>query len=63
MAVGDLSTAAIDTNGTIYVGSDDKYLYAIKNNGSLKWRYRTSGSISSSPVGSFQITGNLRVKA
>ena len=44
------SSPAIDTEGTIYVGSDDGYLYAINPNGNLKWRYQTGGMVSSSPA-------------
>jgi outer membrane protein assembly factor BamB/type II secretory pathway pseudopilin PulG len=52
------SSAAIDDGGTpgnksddtIYIGSDDHYLYAIRANGTLKWRYQTNGQIVSSPV-------------
>ncbi|MEO0080493.1 MAG: PQQ-binding-like beta-propeller repeat protein, partial [candidate division WOR-3 bacterium] len=31
-------------------GSDDGYLYAIKPDGKLRWRYRTEGPIYSSPA-------------
>lgn len=44
------SSPAIDTNGTIYIGSQDSCLYAINPDGSLKWRFKTSGGISSSPA-------------
>ena len=45
------SSPAIGSDGTIYVGSDDGYLYAINPDGSLKWRFKTDGEkITSSPV-------------
>jgi len=46
------STPAISDDGsTVYVGSDDGYLYAIDTvNGSLKWRSDTGGKVRSSPV-------------
>jgi outer membrane protein assembly factor BamB len=44
------SSPAIDNNGTIYIGSQDSYLYAINPNGTLKWKYETDGRIYSSPA-------------
>ncbi len=44
------SSPAIGSDGTIYVGSYDGYLYAINPDGTLKWRYRTGGLIHSSPA-------------
>ena len=35
------SSPAIGVNGTIYVGSDDCYLYAINPDGTLKWKFQT----------------------
>ena len=46
----DFSSPAIGSDGTVYVGSADDYLYAINNNGTLKWRYKTNGPIESSPA-------------
>ena len=43
------SSPAIAPDGTIYVGSTDSSLYAIKPDGTLKWRYKTGGSVLSSP--------------
>jgi len=40
----------IGTNGTIYFGSFDKYLYALNLDGSLKWRFKTGHWIWSSPA-------------
>ena len=37
---------SIGSDGTIYVGSFDNYLYAIYPNGSLKWNYKTRKTIS-----------------
>ncbi len=45
------SSPAICSDGTIYMGSADSYLYAINPDGSLKWwYYETGGSILSSPA-------------
>jgi len=44
------SSPAIASDGTVYVGSDDHYLYAINPDGSLKWKYRTGSWIESSPA-------------
>ena len=44
------SSPAIGVDGTVYVGSQDYYLYAINPDGTLKWRYRTGSSIQTSPA-------------
>ncbi|MBI4713426.1 MAG: PQQ-binding-like beta-propeller repeat protein [Planctomycetes bacterium] len=44
------SSAAIGSDGTIYVGSRDKKLYAINPDGTLKWSYSTGDEIYSSPA-------------
>lgn len=48
------TSPAIDFDGSIYIGSDDGYLYALSREGSLRWRFKTGGPIRSSPA----ITGN-----
>ncbi len=40
----------IGFDGTIYVGSCDKRLYAIYSNGLLKWQYETVSEVVSSPA-------------
>jgi len=45
-----LSSPAIGSDGIIYVGSGDGYLYAINPDGTLKWKYRAWGSVDSSPA-------------
>jgi outer membrane protein assembly factor BamB len=45
-----LSTPAVDTDGTTYVGSIDHHLYAVAADGRMRWDYRSGGEISSSPV-------------
>ncbi len=42
------SSPAIGTDGTIYVGSSDKKLYALKPDGTLKCSYTTGGTVRSS---------------
>jgi len=51
-AIGDQihSSPAIASDGTIYIGSDDRYLYAINPNGTLKWKFKTGNGIYSSPA-------------
>ena len=44
------SSPAIGTDGTVYVGSYDSYLYAINPSGELKWRYKIWGWVFSSPA-------------
>jgi outer membrane protein assembly factor BamB len=41
---GGYSSPAIDTDGTLYIGSSDGYLYAINPNGTMKWRFYTGGN-------------------
>ena len=41
---------AIGIDGTIYVGSDDGYLYAINPDGTLKWKFKTGNQIWSAPA-------------
>jgi len=45
-----LSSPAIGSDGTIYVGSYDNYLYAINPDGTLKWRFKTGWAVHSSPA-------------
>src|SRR5512136_711175 len=44
------SSPAIDKDGTIYIGSNNWYFYAINSDGTEKWRFKTGGGISSSPA-------------
>ncbi|SDH76495.1 Outer membrane protein assembly factor BamB, contains PQQ-like beta-propeller repeat [Fervidobacterium changbaicum] len=41
---------AIGSDGTIYVGSYDNYLYAINPDGTQKWKFKTGGYVYSSPA-------------
>ena len=45
-----ISSPAIGPDGTIYVGSNDKKLYAINPNGTRKWAFSTGGVVKSSPA-------------
>ncbi|MBF0519447.1 MAG: PQQ-binding-like beta-propeller repeat protein [Nitrospirae bacterium] len=36
----------IGGDGTVYIGSRDTYVYAVNPDGTLKWKYKTSGSIA-----------------
>jgi len=44
------SSPAIGSDGTIYVGSNDGYLYAINPDGTLKWKFETDDEVCSSPA-------------
>jgi len=44
------TSPALDSNGVIYVGSDDTKLYAINPDGSKKWEFETGNKILSSPA-------------
>ncbi len=50
--IGNLvsSSPAIGSDGTIYVGSRDNYIYALNADGSLKWKYQTGNWVESSPA-------------
>lgn len=43
------SSPAVDSNGNIYIGSDDGCLYAYTLDGVKKWGFRTGSSIIASP--------------
>ncbi len=51
-----ISSPAINFDGTIYVGSDDKKLYAIHPNGTKKWNFMTDSPVYSSPAIGFDGT-------
>ncbi len=44
------SQPAVGADGTLYVGSQDKNVYAIAANGALKWSFATGDQILSSPA-------------
>lgn len=44
------STPAIDDDGTVYVGSQDDYLYAIAPDGRMRWRYHAHDDVDGSPA-------------
>lgn len=44
------SSPAISPDGTIYIGSGDKNLYALNPDGTLKWTGVTQGSVYTSPA-------------
>lgn len=45
-----LSSPAIGSDGTLYIGSQDKHLYAVAPNGALRWRFLTGDWVDASPV-------------
>jgi outer membrane protein assembly factor BamB len=50
VSASNYSSPAIGPDGTIYVGSQDDYLYAVNSDGTLKWRLQTGGVVRSSPA-------------
>ena len=44
------SSPSLGTDGTVYVGSNDNYLYAITSSGTLKWRYLTGDYVWANPT-------------
>ncbi len=45
------SSPSVGADGTIYVGSDDRKLHAVRPNGTLLWSRATGGMVTSSPAG------------
>jgi outer membrane protein assembly factor BamB len=41
---------AIGHDGTVYIGSQDSYMYAFDQNGNIKWKFQTGDEINSSAV-------------
>jgi serine/threonine protein kinase len=47
----EVSSSPVVANGVVYVGSDDKYVYAIDAaTGLAKWTFRTEGKVTTAPV-------------
>ena len=53
------SSPAIGADGTIYVGSRDKKLYAFNPDGNVKWIFETGDAIESSP--SIDVDGTIYI--
>ena len=47
---GIFSPPTVGADGTIYVGSDDHYLYALNPDGSCKWSFEAEHWVRTSPV-------------
>jgi eukaryotic-like serine/threonine-protein kinase len=47
---GVRASPAIDADGTIYFGSEDKKVYAIKSDGTKKWELVTGGAAQSPAI-------------
>jgi len=65
---GEISSSpAIGSDGTIYVGSADKYFYAISPNGTMKWKLGIGDGAGSSPAigsdGTIYVGGNINLYA
>jgi outer membrane protein assembly factor BamB len=45
-----ISSPAIAPDGTVYGGSTDHFLYALKSDGTVKWRFETGGDLYASPA-------------
>ena len=62
------SSPAIASDGTIYVGSNDRKLYAVKPDGTKKWEFETGDRVQSSPAvdsdgGPWSFTGTAQRRA
>ena len=44
------SSPVVDSNGVIYFGTDNGYLYALESTGRPKWQYKTDGIVRSTPA-------------
>ena len=44
------ASPVIGSDGTIYFGSADKYIYALNSNGTEKWRFLTDGMVGSAAI-------------
>ncbi|MFA4953892.1 MAG: PQQ-binding-like beta-propeller repeat protein [Patescibacteria group bacterium] len=45
-----ISSPAIASDGTVYLGSYDSYFYAVNPDGTLRWRYQTGSAVFASPA-------------
>ena len=45
------SSPALGADGTIYVGSTDKNLYAVDVAGAMKWKYETGSYVAETGAG------------
>ncbi len=45
-----VSSPAVSSDGTVYVGSHDNKLHAVNPDGTFKWEYTTGGDVRSSPA-------------
>jgi len=43
------SAPAVSKEGTIYIGSNNNYLYALNPDGTLRWKFETGDGIFASP--------------
>ena len=44
------ATATVDPHGGIYFGSVNEYLYALRENGKLKWQFDAGGWVDNAPI-------------
>ncbi len=47
----EVNSSPVVTSDTVYVGSEDGFLYALdKETGDLKWKFQTGSEVNSSPA-------------
>ena len=46
----DITSPAVGADGTIYIGSQDRHLYALNPDGKRKWAFATHGIVDTSPA-------------
>jgi len=51
-----IKSSPIISNGNIFVGSNDGYLYALSKTGELKWKFNAKTSVEASPL---YLDGNI----
>ncbi|MGB3082666.1 MAG: PQQ-binding-like beta-propeller repeat protein, partial [Candidatus Omnitrophota bacterium] len=47
----EVNSSPVVSGDTVYVGSEDGFLYALdKESGDLKWKFQTGSAVNSSPA-------------
>lgn len=49
-SIKGMSSATLDANNYLYVGTDDNYFYCMDTAGTIRWRYQVGDEIISSPA-------------
>lgn len=49
-SIKGISSATLDANNHLFIGTDDGYFYSLDTNGTIRWRYYAGDEIISSPA-------------